>query len=142
MPHQMTWLVKDRVILSSFSGSLSKGELVAFISEIRLELQHGQAPIYHISNSLELTKVEFSLADLQTLTQASGLVNLLNWQIDINRPKALTTMLAAIAAQFIKLNVRTVASLAEAVTFIKQTDPTLAEAAWQLPQSPPTPKGL
>ncbi|MFZ4816203.1 MAG: hypothetical protein ACOYL5_16840, partial [Phototrophicaceae bacterium] len=95
-----------------------------------------------ISNSLELTKVEFSLADLQTLTQASGLVNLLNWQIDINRPKALTTMLAAIAAQFIKLNVRTVASLAEAVTFIKQTDPTLAEAAWQLPQSPPTPKGL
>lgn len=133
MPYRIEWIVEKRVLLTTFSGKVTKAELCKFIEQIRDEIRSGQPLIYHISDSLDLEKVEISLLALQQLIKSISTFSELSWQIDINYPRALNTMLAAFASQFAGVRTRTMTALDDAVVFLKEIDPTLEIATWTLP---------
>ncbi|MBC8170452.1 MAG: hypothetical protein H7X77_02230 [Anaerolineae bacterium] len=130
MPYHIDWLVKDRVLLTTFSGVLTLDELIEFIDTIMLEIQQGQPMVHHVSNSLGMERVEFSLKTLQTLTRAKKIVDALGWQIDINR-NPLLKMISGIASQFANARTRTFATADEAISFLKERDQTLADLIWK-----------
>ncbi|MBE2268894.1 MAG: hypothetical protein IAE80_11730 [Anaerolinea sp.] len=129
MPYQIRWVVPQRVILTTMIGTVTRPELERYIDEIRSEIRKGQKPVYHISNSLMLDKVELSLKAFQELLKSISMFNELGMQVDINN-HALNKMLASFAGQFVKVRTRTVTTPAEAIALLKRTDPTLETVEW------------
>lgn len=133
MPYQMQWIVEKRVILSTFSGIVTKAELLTFMNTISVEVRKGDAPVFHISDSLNLAKVELSLKALLDMVKTVRVFSELGAQIDINRARTVNTFLASAAAKLIRIDAHTVTSLEEAVDLVKRIDHRLAEAEWNLP---------
>ncbi|MFN8531166.1 MAG: hypothetical protein U0670_21390 [Anaerolineae bacterium] len=129
MPYQLGWIVPKRVILTQFSGNISKDELIRYAMQMQREISSGDSPVYHISDSLNLGKVELSLGAVQKLIRTLPSFKALSWQVDINRP-GLNTMLAALGSQFAGVRTRTFATQTEAVAFLKSVDETLERAVW------------
>lgn len=138
MPYQIRWLVEKRVLMTTLSGNLSTAELHAFIAEITLMVQSGTPLVHHISDSLNLGKVEMSFAGFRHLSKVINLSKEILWQVDINH-NPVNKMLASVASQFFGVHSRTVKSLDEAVDFLRRVDPTLTEAQWNL--TPPVTTG-
>ncbi|MDZ4672519.1 MAG: hypothetical protein SH821_16785 [Phototrophicales bacterium] len=132
MTYNIIWAVESRVLLTTFVGRVTKDDLLAYIDEMREKIKEGKQPLYHISNSLQLTKVELSLPALFSLVKSVGLYSALAWQIDVNLNPT-NKMLAALSSQVIRLRSRTVPSLYDAVTFIKSVDDSLVDATWHIP---------
>lgn len=132
MPYTIDWLVDRRVILTTFYGSITADELKEFITEVREKAADGIPLVHHISNSLSLRKVEFSLGTARNLVGALDMLKVLSWQIDINK-NPINRMFANIIAQFAGMRTRTFSTPEEAVQFLKDIDPTLADdAIWHL----------
>jgi len=129
MTYKTVWLVKDRVLLSTFSGVITQLELESFISEVRGEIAKGRPLVHHISNSLALEKLELSLKTFRSLLGAYKMVGELGWQVDVNR-NTVNKMLSSLGAQFVRIRTRTYPTLDEAVSFLKGVDPTLAGEVW------------
>lgn len=131
MPYIIRWAVPKHVLITTFKGLITKEELVQFMHDIRVEIQKGEHPICHISNSLAMDKVQLSLPILLNLIKSFPLANKLSWSIDINRNPT-NTMLASLATQFVRVRVRTVKTLEDAVEFLKQSDLALRDATWDI----------
>lgn len=117
-------------------GVITRDELQKFIDEIRVEIRSGTPIVYHISNSLALEKVELSLKAFQDLLKTVSLFGELGMQVDINQ-HMLNKMLAGFGGQFVRVRTRTVSTMAEAVTLLKKTDPTLEQLEWKIPSDVP-----
>lgn len=133
MPYQMQWIVEKRVILSTFSGIVTRDELLTFINTMLVEVRKGTAPVFHISDSLNLKKVELSLKALLDLVKTFRVFTELGAQIDINRARTVNTFFASAAAKLIRIDAHTVTSLDEAIDLVKRLDHRLGEAVWELP---------
>lgn len=131
MAHSLHWIVERRVMLTTFHGSVSADELKGFIAEVREQAAEGIPLVHHISNSLDLQRVEFSLATARNLTSALDMMREITWQVDINR-NPMNRMFANIISQFANVRTRTFPTPQEAVDFLKKIDPTLTEADWKL----------
>ncbi len=133
MPYQLIWAVPKRVLLTTFSGVISQLELQEFVVQMRDEVPLGTAPVYHISDSLAMQKVQVSLKALSELVKAWSTFSKLKVQIDVNRPSSLNAFMAKFGAQLIHIEAHTVSSLSEAVNMLKRIDANLADAVWNLP---------
>ncbi len=133
MPYQMAWIVPRRVLLTTFSGMISGTELQRFIAEIRSEVSKGQAPVYHISNSLAMEKVEVSLKSLGDMIKTVPVFSSLGMQIDVNHARGLNAFLAKFSAQIVRIEAHTVSTVDEAIALLKRVDGTLSEAVWEVP---------
>jgi len=60
--------------MTTFSGVISQSELQEFVAQIRTEMPRGIAPIYHISDSLAMGKVQVSMTVLSDLVRAWSVV--------------------------------------------------------------------
>ena len=136
MPYQVRWIVPDRVLLTTFSGVLTQAELKAFIAEVVQLITNGQPPVFHISDSLAMERVDVSLGVLTGLVKAVPTLTGLGAQIDINSPRAINTFLANIGSQLLKLRTHTVPTLTLAVEIIKRIAPELDNVSWKLPAAP------
>ena len=134
MPHKIQWLVQDRVIYSEFEGVISGEELQAFIGEVRGLVAEGTPMVDHISNSLQLERVTFSLATAQSLASAVDMIKEIGWQVDINQ-NTINKMFAGITSQFARVRFRTFATYDEAIIFLQHNDDTLAGLDWKTPES-------
>ncbi len=130
MAYKTVWLVKDRVLLSTFSGIITQPELESFIAEVRSEIAKGRPLVHHISDSLGLEKLELSIKTFRSLLSAYKMIGELGWQVDVNK-NSLNKMLSGLGAQFVRIRARTFASMEEAVNFLKEIDPTLANEVWE-----------
>ena len=141
MPYRVQWAVPKRVILTTFWGVISEADLLAFVTEIRTAIAEGQAPIFHISNSLGMQNVSISIGALSTLIRSLPSFGKLGAQIDVNRPRTMNSFLAGIGGQLIRVETLTVATLDEAVEIIKRKDLGLNDVAWDLssPEDTTTP---
>ncbi len=133
MTYNIVWAVEKRVLISTFVGKVTKDDLIGFANTIREMVKQGEHPIYHISNSLQLTKVELSLNALFALVKSVGIITELAWQIDVNLNPT-NKMLAALSSQIIRLRTRTFPSMYDAVTFLKAIDDTLTDVTWNIPE--------
>ncbi len=133
MPYRIDWLVPRKVLLSTFNGDISKDELHVFIEEIRACVRSGDKPIYHISNSLAMGRVQVSLKVLTDLVKSFSMIGDIGVQIDINHPRAINTFLANVASQVLKLKTYTVTSLDEAIALLKRIDRDLETVTWTMP---------
>lgn len=129
MAYKIDWLVKERVLLTTFSGVITQPELAGFINDIRTEIPKGRPIVYHISNSLALEKVELSLKTFRTMLGAYQMVKELGWQIDVNT-NALNKMFSNLGAQFARIRTRTYPTLEEAIAFLREIDPSLEKEVW------------
>ncbi len=132
MPYRIQWVVPNRVILTTMTGTVTRAELEQFIDQIRVEIHSGTPLVFHISDSLSLDKVELSLKAFQEMLKTISLFGELGMQVDINH-NALNKMLASFAGQFVKVRTRTVTSMPEAVALLKRFDPTLENVSWEFP---------
>ncbi|PJF31987.1 MAG: hypothetical protein CUN52_02340 [Phototrophicales bacterium] len=132
MTYTIDWAVEKRVIISTFIGDVTREDLMSYINQMREWVKQGEQPLYHISNSLELTKVHLSLGALLQLVRSVGIFGHLAWQIDVNLNPT-NKMLAALSSQVIRIRTRTVPSMNDAVNFIKSIDITLANVEWNIP---------
>lgn len=131
MPHEIQWLVEKRVILCTFHGTIHAEELEQFIGEVRSAAQTGIPLVHLITDSLDLQKLEISLATLKSLAQAAKMAGELGWIIDINR-NPVNRMFAGLAAQFAGVRFRTVLQRELAVNFLKTNDLSLTELEWNV----------
>lgn len=131
MTYTISWAVEKRVIISTFVGDVTKDDLIEFINQMREWVKEGEQPLYHISNSLELTKVHLSLGALLQLIRSVGIFGHLAWQIDVNLNPT-NKMLAALSSQIMRLRTRTVPSMNDAVNFIKSIDDSLIDVTWNI----------
>ncbi|MCL4252188.1 MAG: hypothetical protein KJ043_00240 [Anaerolineae bacterium] len=131
MTYTISWAVEKRVIISTFVGDVTKEDLIEFINQMREWVKEGEQPLYHISNSLELTKVHLSLGALLQLVRGVGIFGHIAWQIDVNLNPT-NKMLAALSSQIMRLRTRTVPSMNDAVNFIKSIDMSLENATWNI----------
>lgn len=129
MPHKIIWVVDKRVLLTTFNGVITAEELSRFIADVRAEIKQGTPLVHHISNSLGMEKVQFSLKTLQTLTSAVKMTGELGWQVDINQ-NPMNKFFANLGGQFVRLRTRTFSTLDEAIAFLKDVDETLNAARW------------
>jgi|GEM_PF-1082538 hypothetical protein len=132
MPITITWIVPRRVLLTTLTGDIEQQDILELTENIRARIAEGEKPVYHISDSRQLGKVAVSLAGFQKMLKSVSMFSELAWTIDINT-HALNKMLAAIASQFVGVRGRTVASLDDAIAFIKFIDPALQTAEWTIP---------
>ncbi len=137
MPYQVVWIVPQRVILTTFTGVVSAAELQGFVVEIVTKLRDGQPPIYHISNSLAMGKVELSFKAVLELVKSVSQFHGLKVQIDVNHPRAFNTFMASAASQLTRLEAHTVPTLAEAIALLKRIDTSLETANWEMPAVEP-----
>lgn len=135
MPHTLRWMVPNRVIYTEFHGKISQAELEHFISEVRALAPQGTPLVHHLSNSLGMEKVEFSLAALQTLARAAKMAGELGWNVDVNR-NPLLRMFSNFGAQFANARTRTFTTLADAIHFLKDVDTTLIDLPWLIEATP------
>lgn len=133
MAYRIDWLVPRKVLLSTFTGDISKDELHTFIEDIRARIHSGERPIYHISNSLAMGRVQVSLKVLTDLVKSVSMIGEIGIQIDINHPRTMNTFFANVASQIIKLKTYTVGSLDEAVALLKRSDRSLETVTWTMP---------
>jgi hypothetical protein len=137
MPYTIEWLIEGRVLLSTLTGVITQPELKDFIEDIQVYLQQadpfgsqaGTRPVHHISNSLQLERVDISLKSLQLLVSAYKLAGKIGWQLDVNR-HPINKMFANLATQFAHIQTRTFPTQDAAVQFLKDVDPTLRDAVW------------
>lgn len=140
MPYQIRWIVSQRVLLTTFSGVVTKPELEDYIVQMLTEIPNGKPPLYHVSDSLAMDKVGISLKALTSMVKGLSSFTSLKVQIDINHPRALNTFLASVASQLVKIQSYTVPSLEEAVIMLKRIDSNLELMPWDLPPTtPPAP---
>ncbi len=130
MPYTTSWLIKDRVVYSEFHGAVSSDELATFIEQVLDLAKAGTGMVHHISNSLDLQKLEFSLKTAQTLVKGRKLTTEITWQVDINR-NPINRWFADFLSQFVGVRTRTFPTLTEAFEFLKAQDPTLADVDWE-----------
>lgn len=135
MAYRMVWIVPNRVLLTTFEGDITQMELQQFVADIRDRVRNGEAPVYHISNSLDMGKVHLSLKALGDLIKNVSVFAELGAQIDINKPRSLNAFLASLGSQLIRIKSYTVQSLDEAVQVVRRIDPALEDAPWQIPPS-------
>ncbi|CAG1011855.1 hypothetical protein ANRL4_04511 [Anaerolineae bacterium] len=133
MAYRMVWIVPNRVLLTTFEGDVTQIELQQFVADIRDRVRSGEAPVYHISNSLNMGKVHLSLKALGDLIKNVSIFAELGAQIDINKPRSLNAFLASVGSQLIRVKSYMVQSLDEAVQVVKRVDPALENALWQMP---------
>jgi len=131
MTFTISWAVEKRVIISTFVGDVTREDLIEYVNQMREWVKEGEQPLYHISNSLELTKVHLSLGALLQLIRSVGIFGHLAWQIDVNLNPT-NKMLAALSSQIMRLRTRTVPSMNDAVNFIKSIDDSLVDATWNI----------
>lgn len=131
MSHTIHWLVEDRVILTTFHGIISADELKQFTDTVVEKAAAGTPPVYHVSNSLDLQSVEFSLGTARNMIGAREMLRYMAWQIDINT-NPVNRMFANIISQFASMRTRTFREPQEAVDFIKSIDPSLTDATWHM----------
>lgn len=133
MSYHTIWAVEKRVLLSTFIGNVTKDDLINYTNQMKELVKQGEPPLYHISNSLQLTKVELSLSALFALVKSIGVLGELAWQIDVNMNPT-NKMLASLSSQILRIHTRTMPSMYDAVTFIRQVEPELENATWHLPE--------
>lgn len=133
MAYRMVWIVPNRVLLTTFEGDVTQIELQQFVADIRDRVRSGEAPVYHISNSLNMGKVHLSLKALGDLIKNVSIFAELGAQIDINKPRSLNAFLASVGSQLIRVKSYMVQSLDEAVQVVKRVDPALDNVLWQMP---------
>lgn len=131
MTYTIAWAVEKRVIVSTFVGDVSKEDLIAYIGQMREWVKEGHPPLYHISNSLQLTKVHLSLGALLQLVRSMGMFSHFAWQIDVNLNPT-NKMLAALSSQIMRIRTRTVSTMNDAVNFLKSIDESLMQATWHI----------
>jgi len=131
MPHEMRWLVDKRVVLTTFHGNITAEELTQFVTEIKAYIADGTPLVHHISNSLDLQKVEFSLGTISSVAKAASIIGQLGWQVDVNI-NPINRMFANLGSQFANIRTRTFATQQEAIDFLKENDTTLAELVWKI----------
>lgn len=130
MPYHIRWLVEKRVLLSTFSDTLTRTELIAYMGDVVSQLRNGTPIVYHMSDTLQLNRVEISLRAFQDLLKSFALFTDLGCQIDITKPNA-NGIFTSVASQFTRINVKHAASLEEAIAFLKQVAPDLRDLEWQ-----------
>lgn len=130
MPHTVSWLVDDRVLMTQFQGVITSAELATFIEEVLELARRGTPMVHHISDSVALERVEFSLSTARAVLKGRQLVKELGWQIDINR-NPINKMFAGIISQFAGVRTRTFPTMREAFLFLSKTDPTLSYVDWE-----------
>ncbi|MBE2194577.1 MAG: hypothetical protein IAE83_10420 [Anaerolinea sp.] len=133
MAYRMVWIVPNRVLLTTFEGDVTQIELQQLVADIRDRVRSGEAPVYHISNSLNMGKVHLSLKALGDLIKNVSIFAELGAQIDINKPRSLNAFLASVGSQLIRVKSYMVQSLDESVQVVKRVDPALENALWQMP---------
>lgn len=129
MPYKISWLVEKRVLYTEFEGVITSEELGNFITDMTSMMEEGTPLVHHISNSLQLERVTFSLAGARSMAGAFKLTKMLGWQIDINQNQ-LNRMFADILSQFARVRSRTVLTYDDAIAFLKENDETLNQLEW------------
>lgn len=130
MSYHIRWLVEKRVLLSTFSDTLTRAELIAYMGDVVSLLRNGIPIVYHVSDTLQLDHVEISLRAFQDLLKSFALFTDLGCQIDITKPNT-HMIFTSVASQFTRIKVKHAASLEEAIAFLKQVAPDLRGLEWQ-----------
>lgn len=132
MPYEICWLVEKRVILTTLTGIVTAEETTAVIQEIPLKIREGIPLVHHISHSLGIVKLEFSLKMLQTIVKDLKRPAEFGWQIEVTN-NAINRMMSVLSNQWAGTRNRVVPTLEDAIEFLKMNDPTLAHENWLIP---------
>lgn len=133
MAYTIQWVVPNRVLYSEFHGVISGDELRSFLQDISTQMEAGTPMVHHISNSLDLERVTFSLGAARGMSMAFQLTKMMGWQVDINENKV-NRMFADIMSQFAGVRSRTVLTYKDAFEFLVYVDVTLEGLEWTHPE--------
>jgi hypothetical protein len=127
MPIQVEWLIHKRVIISRFAGVIRLEDMEAVLAQQAKLVEEGTPLVHNISDSLQIKSIEIRLKTFQLLMKGLPVSEKFGWHIDVtNNP--VTRMTSTLVSQFLPVRVRTYSTINEALSFLKEIDPSLQEA--------------
>jgi hypothetical protein len=125
MPIYTNWLIVNRIIYSHFEGEISHDDVVQFDQAMLTMLENAEQLVHSIGDLRQITK---SAPLKDTLSMKSMRHPNAGWGITIGAfENPLIRMLAAMTMAIAKARYREVSSLEEALSVLKQKDPTLPD---------------
>lgn len=125
MPYNIAWYVEKHVVYVRYWDKLTADEFQAYLRRVEREyLDYGHSALVHIIvNTTEAT----SLPTLQQL--ASGIGKEIHpksgWMVTLGDIHPTTKWIGEFASRLFKFRYRNFRTMPEAVTFLKEMDPTI-----------------
>jgi hypothetical protein len=130
MPYKMIWLVPERVIMTQFWGRVTLEDVQGFVDELEAKIEEGTPLIHHISDGLEIEKIEIKLKTFQLFLRGMRPPAKMGWHIEVTR-NPINLMISALANQFAHIRYRTFDTVQEAFQFLSTNDETLGNITTQ-----------
>ena len=126
MPYRLSWYQEKRIVLAVVMGVYAVEEAEAYSQElIDKYLERGQAPVHLIGDTLKMRQFPTSLITVQQINERWLRHRNLGWVVAIGNNNILLNFVAATVTKVIGVNLRMVATYAEAIETLKNVDATL-----------------
>src|SRR5688572_8505760 len=124
MPVQIEWLIPKRVIMSRFSGVISLEDIEGWLAILTKMVDEGTPLVHHISDNLQIESIDVSLKTFQVLIKGIKKADHFGWYLSVTT-NPINRMIAALVSQFAGIRVRTYWTFEEALSFLKENDPSI-----------------
>ncbi|MEM9953046.1 MAG: hypothetical protein AAF846_15685 [Chloroflexota bacterium] len=132
MPIAVEWIVRDRVILSSLTGKVTKTEFESWLESQRYMIELGEPLIHHITDTRQIDRLVIPPQKLQKMVRSLPRTPNCGWYVVVsgalqkNRVSSLMTQLSSI-------QINHTDTLDHAIDFLKDEDETLRDIGWRVP---------
>jgi hypothetical protein len=128
MALEMSWYIDQRVICSRFYGEVTEDDLIVNGAQVDEYIQQGTRPMFLILHTLDMTQYPTNIKEaLEAISKNRPQTGDIVWTIIVSDNRFIN-FVSTITANFFKISVRSVKSLAEAEAFIAYHAPDLAPA--------------
>lgn len=126
MPIQVEWLIPNRVIMSRMSGVISVEDIEGWLVSLTKMVNEGTPLVHHIGDNLQIESIEVSLKTLQVLIKGIKKADHFGWYLSVTT-NPINRMMSALTSQFAGIRIRTYWTVEEALSFLKENDPSIIE---------------
>lgn len=124
MPYQTSWLVEDRVLYVELYGTLSSDDFHAMMSEGRVLVDEGKAPVHIITDFSAVEKTDVGMEEFRK----RGRDRSPNLGFPVNvTPRRTDRLVSSVAARIMGFNTRHFATLEKAIEFLRRMDTSLPD---------------
>jgi hypothetical protein len=122
MPYAMDWYIPGAIVLSEYSGAVTKDEirestleLIKLLASTERPLVHTVTDISEVTEALPLTQVIGAIRETN-FKPANG------WHITVGEKSPMVKFVSNLSRQLLRMRTRTFDTMEEALAFLRETD--------------------
>ncbi len=126
MSYKANWLIKNEVVLITYSGDQTVEDLRASLIESGTLIKSSSRTSVHIIS--DITRVTYSLKiqdTMKVVRELTGNTPNVGWRITVGKVDVVTKMGIAVSKSILRAKIISVGRIDEAITHLKKVDPDL-----------------